>query len=103
LQCSEKVNLSDADFFYNALLKNPGSAPDMHDQNLNYKFNLTSKIGSSVVVDLLVLQTLSSLTRLRFRQFFAIFPTFFLYFSEKGGFYTLYPLLCQSMVIESKI
>jgi hypothetical protein len=27
---------------------------------------------------------------------------FFLYFSEKGGFYTLYPLLCQSMVIESK-
>jgi hypothetical protein len=46
------------------LLKNPGSAPDMHDQNLNYKFNLTSKIGSSVVVDLLVLQTLSSLTRL---------------------------------------
>ena len=40
-------------------MKNPGSAPDMHDQNLNYKFNLTSKIGSSVVVDLLVLQTLS--------------------------------------------
>jgi hypothetical protein len=38
------------------------------------------------------------------RQFFAIFPTFFfLYFSEKGGNYTLYPLLCQSMVIESKI
>jgi hypothetical protein len=31
----------------------------MHDQNLNYKFNLASKIGSSVVVDLLVLQTLS--------------------------------------------
>jgi hypothetical protein len=33
-------------------LKNPRSAPDMHDKNLNYKFNLTSKIGSSVVVDL---------------------------------------------------
>ena len=31
----------------------------MHDKNLNYKFNLTSKIGSSVVVDLLVIQTLS--------------------------------------------
>jgi len=43
-------------------LKNPGSTPDMHDQNLNYKFNLTSKIGSSFVIDLLVLQALSSLT-----------------------------------------
>jgi len=34
----------------------------MHDQNLNYQFSLTSKIGSSFVVDLLVLQALSYLT-----------------------------------------
>jgi len=29
----------------------------------------------------------------RFQTFLAIFPTIFLYFSEKGGFYTLDPLL----------